>query len=280
MPDEHDYLMRDPLVRAFGEVLRRYRENACLSRAQLAESLGCTPAWIERLEKAQKPPSEATADDLDTYFKTPGIFRKMWEEIRRVGRRKAVPAWFEKWLEAEQQAHTLRHWQPLVLPGLLQTPEYAREIIGRQPGITTEQIEEQLTQRLERQSMLTGDDPVMLFVILDEGVLHRPIGDAATMRGQLAHLLEMAARSNMTVQVLPEEAGASCGLSGAFEIASLRDGSDAVYLESFCEGRVTTHQTDIITMSNRYAKISADALPERASLELMAKVMKERWSGT
>jgi transcriptional regulator with XRE-family HTH domain len=280
MSDQDDHLMRDPLVRAFGMVLRSCRNARGLSRPQLAEALGCSPQWIEKLETAQKPPSEASADDFDTFFKVPRIFHNMWEEIDRLGRRKALPAWFKKWMEIEQQAHTLKHWQPLVIPGLLQTPEYAREIISRQPGITAEQIEEQLARRLERQSILTEDDPTMLFVILDEGVLHRPIGDATTMRDQLAHLLEMAARSNVTIQILPEEAGASCGNAGAFVIASLHNGSDAVYLESDCEGRVTAHPSDVITMSNRYAKISADALPERASLELISKVMKERWSAT
>jgi transcriptional regulator with XRE-family HTH domain len=277
MSDEHDHLMRDPLVRTFGSVLRGYREGARLSRPQLAEALGCSPQWIEKLETAQKPPSRDTADDLDTYFKTPRTFYRMWEEIDRIGRRKLPPSWFKQWMDIERQSHTIRHWQPLVIPGLLQTPEYAREVISRQPGITLEQIEEELASRLDRQSILTGEDPTMLFVILDEGVLHRPIGDATTMRDQLAHLLAMAQRSNITVQVIPNDTAGSCGLSGAFEIAHLNNGPDTAYLESYCEGRVTANPSDVITMSNRYAAISADALPKRASLELIAKVMEERW---
>lgn len=145
-------------------------------------------------------------------------------------------------------------------------------------GITPEQIEEQLAARLERQSILTGEDPTILFAIIDEGVLHRPIGRPEVMRDQLAHLQEMATRNNITVQVVPEDAAASCGIAGAFVLASLSDGSDTAYLESDCEGRVTAHPSDVIAISNKFAAISADALPKRPSLQLIAKVLKERWT--
>jgi transcriptional regulator with XRE-family HTH domain len=96
-------LTRDPLIRAFGAVLRIYRESAGLSRAALGEALGCTPQWLEKLETAQKPPSRATAEDLDTFFKTPGLFFEMWREIKKAGRRLAPPPGFEKYAELEKK---------------------------------------------------------------------------------------------------------------------------------------------------------------------------------
>jgi transcriptional regulator with XRE-family HTH domain len=84
-------LTRDPLIRAFGAVLRGHREAAKLSRPALAKALGCTPQWIEKLETGQRAPSEATSEDLDTYFKTPETFHRMWIEIRRAGKYTELP---------------------------------------------------------------------------------------------------------------------------------------------------------------------------------------------
>lgn len=270
---------RDPLVRAFGAVLRGHREAAKLSRPQLAESLGCSAQWIEKIETGRKPPSEATADDLDTYFKTTArTFHTMWLEIKEAAAQGRIPLWFRRWVDVEKQAHTLKNWEPLIFPGLLQTREYASDVIRRQPGITVEQVEERLAARLDRQTILARENPVVLFSIIDEGVLHRPLGTPEVMRGQLAHVLEMSSRSNITIQVVPLEAGASCGFDGAFWIANLDREADTVYLESNREGRITDHPADIAEMSNRYAAISADAFSKRQSLEVIAKAMEDRWS--
>lgn len=268
----------DSLLGHFGAELRTYRTEGGLSQQQLADALGCSGQWIGQVELSEKSPSEAFALDLDTYFQTNGSFHRLWQSIRRAYRKLALPQWFKKWVEIEQQAHTLKNWEPLVVPGLLQTPDYARAVLNRQPGVTQDQIDEQIAKRIERQAILTGDEPTMLWVVIDESVLTRPIGDAAVMRDQLAHLIEMSARSNVTIQALPHEAGGSCGLAGAFWIASIRGGLDTVYLESDCEGRVSDHPDEVIATGNRYAAISADALSAKASLRLMTKVMEERWT--
>lgn len=280
MTEDRSDLAREPLVRAFGLMLRGHREAGGLSRPQLADALGCSAQWIEKLETGRKPPSEATADDLDTYFKTATMFHGMWEEIREAAKHAKMPTWFKRWVDVEKQAHTLKNWEPLVFPGLLQTRDYATGVVSRQPDMTADQIEAQVNSRLERQEILTGDDPTVLFAIIDEGVLHRPIGTAAVMCEQLAHLVAMSAQNNITIQVVPLEAGASCGLAGAFVVANLDGEPDNVYLESEREGRVSNHPVEAVAMSNRYAAISADALPKRPSIDLITKVMEERWTAS
>lgn len=150
---------RDPepgsLIGHFGTELRTYREKAEISQNRLGEILGSTGQWIGQVELGEKAPSEQFALDLDTYFESNGAFHRLWKSIKAGTRRLAVPTWFAEWIEIERKAHTLKNWEPLVLPGLLQTPDYARAVLSRQPGITAERIEEQVAQRLERQAALT-----------------------------------------------------------------------------------------------------------------------------
>lgn len=275
---------RDPdpgsLIGHFGTELRTYREKAEISQNRLGEILGCTGQWIGQVELGEKAPSEQFAIDLDTYFETGGVFHRLWKSIKAGTRRLAVPTWFAEWIEIEKKAHTLKHWQPLVVPGLLQTLDYAKAVLSRQPGASPEQIEEQVRKRLERQALLTREEPLLLWAVMDEGVLRRPIAGPSVMRDQLAHLVEMSTRTNVSIQVLPEEAGGSCGLAGAFEIASIPGEQDVVYFEADSRGHVTDHPYEVTAVGNRYNALSADALSPQASIELIAKVTEEIWALT
>lgn len=275
---------RDPdpgsLIGHFGAELRTYREKAEISQNRLGEILGCTGQWIGQVELGEKAPSEQFAIDLDTYFDTGGAFHRLWKSIKTGTRRLAVQPWFVEWIAIEEKAHTLKHWQPLVVPGLLQTPEYAHAVLSRQPGATPEQIEEQVAKRLERQAVLTRNDPLLLWVVMDESVLHRHIANADVMRAQLGHLIAMAERPNVSIQILPEDRGGGCGLAGAFVIASVRGEPEAVYFESVGKGILSDHPGEVIAVGYRYNAISADAVSPQASIEFVAKVMEEKWTRT
>lgn len=276
MNDQADY-SHDPFVRAFATLLRNHRDAAGLSRTQLAEALGCSPKWIEKLESMKKSPSEATANDLDTYFRTPGTFHTLWKLIRERGRRMALPPWFQQWVDTEQVADALRNWEPLVIPGLLQTPEYARVVLAGEPGMTDEKLEQHVTNRMERQTILTGANPVLFRTLIDESVLHRLIGDPKIMHAQLAALIEATQRPNVSVQIVPTGALCTAGVGGAFWIASIAGTTDTVYLEGATVGRVSDDPREVTEIRNRFDALHAEALTPQASIDLISKVMDDKW---
>ncbi|MCO5992217.1 DUF5753 domain-containing protein [Actinoallomurus sp. WRP9H-5] len=164
-----------------------------------------------------------------------------------------------------------------MIPGLLQTPAYARTILKSRPGITDEQLEKQVTARIERQQLLAVDNPPLLWAIVDESVLWRLVGSEEIMRDQLAALIEAAAVNHVTVQVVPKERAGTAGLSGPFVIATMDGEPDAIYLDDAAEGRVASNSSEITEILNWYDAIRADALPTQASVDLISKVRQDRW---
>ncbi|MFC0862874.1 helix-turn-helix domain-containing protein [Sphaerimonospora cavernae] len=227
-----------PRVR-FGAELRRLREAAQLSQAAVAARLGCTQTQVSRLEKATRTPSKSDAERLDRLFGTPdGVsFTRLFQ---RIAAPPGGPVWFRSWVEEiEPTARILRSWDPLLIPGLLQTEAYARHLFSRGPQITCDEVEQRVEARMQRQRILDRENPPMCLVLIDEGVLRRQIGDSELMRKQLGHLLESAHRPTVSVQVVDSECVA--GLAGAFMIAEFANGEpDVVHADSPTQGHITT----------------------------------------
>jgi transcriptional regulator with XRE-family HTH domain len=147
-----------------------------------------------------------------------------------------MPDWFELYPALEQDADQIWTYSSELVEGLLQTPAYA-EAVARAglPGITEDQLRRSVELRVKRQEMLDRDEPPELHVMLNEAVVRRPAGGKATMREQIRHLVEMAERPNITVQVLPFEAGAHPGMKTGFYLLRFPEGfddMDCVYLEN------------------------------------------------
>jgi uncharacterized protein DUF5753 len=130
-----------------------------------------------------------------------------------------VPTWFEDWLRAEGEAHTLRIRQPLIIPGLLQTAEYARALFLA-AGADDAKADDLAALRMERQSILDRAEPAHVITVLDESALRKLVGSPAIMYEQLTHLASQAERPNISVEVVPASTGANAGLSGGFQLAS------------------------------------------------------------
>lgn len=252
----------------FGSELREHRTRAGLSQDQLAEKLSYSLSLVCAVELANRTPSRDFAERADQVLDTGGALARLWPLVRQA----AYPAWFRPWLDIEQSARTLQTWQPMLVPGLLQTEDYAREIFRREPAATAEQAEEAVTARMTRQAILRRPDPPMYWVVLDEWVLRRPVGTAETMRGQVRALQGSAGLPNVTVQIVPMDAQSVPGLTGAFVIAKVAGEPDLVYLESAGEGYVTDRPTDVESIVRRYDVIRSLALPVQASLDLLSKV--------
>lgn len=253
----------------FGKELRRMREEAKLTGKELADALGCTPQWISTMESGRKI-SEQSADDLDTYFKTGGHFRRMWEHANNLEVQIALPPGFTEYAEREKKASSIRVYSALLLSGLFQTQDYARSIIGAE---RTCGIDEIVEKRMERKAVLLRDPAPFIWFTIDETVLYRRIGGPKVMRTQLQYLLELAERANVMVNVIPQDAGYHAGLGGSFQILSL-EGSDAAYSEAAGVGTLIEQPDMVEGFAVRWDLLRSHALPVTGSCAAIRTAME------
>jgi transcriptional regulator with XRE-family HTH domain len=263
----------DPLLDAFGSELRFLREAADLSRNKLAEALGCTGQWIGAVEFGDKPPSEEFAIDLDTFFKTGGLFHRLWEKIKKTRRRRALPQGFPGFLQLEAATSAMWIFEAQLVTGLLQTEDYARDVL--RTVADPDRIEDLLAIRMGRQKILDGPNVPRLWVVMDEVVLHRPIGGAKVMYAQLQHLAEVALHPKITLQVIAMHRGSYAGLEGSFTILSFQDGPDVAYVENSGTGWTIREPHAVNAYDVRFDLIRSAAKPDDESLDLIMAVMEK-----
>jgi transcriptional regulator with XRE-family HTH domain len=217
----------------FGAELRYYRTQAGLSQKDLAALVHVSNDVISKIETGERPPAEDFPPRLDAVpeLDTRGELTRLWGHLKK-GQKQRTYGWFERWADIEAGAVTLRSYEPLVVPGLLQTDDYARVILSKRPGGDQDDLDAQVAARLARQVVL---ERAKLWSVLDEGVLHRAVGGSKVMRIQLCRLAE---HPKITIQVIPG-IDAHAGLLGGFAIADLDGNPPMAYLETAAEGQVT-----------------------------------------
>jgi transcriptional regulator with XRE-family HTH domain len=262
---------------SFARELRRLRTEADLTQEQLGQRVGYSGALIGKVEKGDRAPSDDLAERCDEAFGARGLLVAVYELARRWDGG-VYPTWFAGWMDRERTATSLCWWEPSLVPGLLQTADYARALfIAWQSASDDEELDRLVSSRMERQAILDRPKPPSLWVITDEGVLHRRIGNVKIMRDQLGHLADLALRPTITVQVVPYEVGAHAGLLGAFIIAS-GNGADKVYIESPDEGQTTELPGAVAKLTETFNILRGEALSRAASRELIMKVAEEQWT--
>jgi transcriptional regulator with XRE-family HTH domain len=263
-----------------GRELQRARIAAGFkSQDALAVKLGFDRTVITKAESGARPPSD---DVLAAWCEACGLDLDLYSRMAALARSGdgPVPTWFEDWLEAERAATMLRIWQPLLVPGILQTAEYARALfLAGQTDTSDETIDALVAARLERQTILDRADPPETVVVLDESVLYRLIGSPQVMHDALAWLADMSERPNISVHVVPSENGANAGLGGAFDIASADGMPDVVRMEAVED--VTSERRALVRQAAiAFERVRRDALPRSASRDLIRKVAEEKWKTT
>jgi len=181
-----------------------------------------------------------------------------------------VPVWFEDFFRAQALAHTIRTWHPIIIPGPLQIPDYARAL-AEATGTSDELIEERVAARidLQQQTIERRPVPVTLIAVMDEAVLHRRVGSEAIRHKQLMHLAEQSRRKHIGIQVVPASRGGNAGHVGAFTIASLDDAD--VMLMGAIEDVTTDKRPVIRTGLAIFDRVRLDAMSGPESLELIVK---------
>jgi transcriptional regulator with XRE-family HTH domain len=257
----------------YGAELRAYREAVELSRPQLAELLGYTPQWIGQVEQGTSAPSEDFAKDCDTFFKTNGTFYRLWKWNKLIGQLHILPPGFPDFLKRESEAVIIHIFENMVITGLLQTPEYAREVLKE--GRTPDETEQLVSTRVERQSLLDGEDAPHIVAVFDEGAILRPVGDEEVMRRQISHLIELAERPNITLQIVPSTVGAYAGVMGAFMLLSFEDEPDAAYIEGHLGGQLLDRSRTVREYDRRFDLIRGVALSVDDSLKLLRAMLEK-----
>ncbi|HUZ38625.1 MAG TPA: helix-turn-helix transcriptional regulator [Streptosporangiaceae bacterium] len=257
-----------------GGELRRARVAAGFnSQDALAARLGFDRTVVAKAETGERPP---TGDVLAAWCAACRLDAELFGRLAVLARRAdgPVPTWFEDWLQAEGRSHALRIWQPLIVPGLLQTAEYARALFVA-AGADEAKADELVAVRLERQSVFDRADAPHVVTILGESVLHRLIGSPAIMGDQLRHLGGMAEQPNVQVQVVPSASGANAGLSGGFALASCDDAPDVLRMEAVED--VTEERRSLVRHATLvFDLVRGDALPREESRMLILEAA-EQW---
>jgi transcriptional regulator with XRE-family HTH domain len=262
----------------FADEMKAAREQRGWSQADLADQIPYSLSTISMVEALHRVPTRDLAVNLDKAFGTPGTFTRLEGRLRDL----PFPASFRPFAAYETEATALYVFEHSLIPGLLQTPDYARAVLATRPNTTEAEIDNLVAARLARQAILTRDDPPapLLWALIDEGVLYRPVAPAEVMYDQLMYLVEMSRRPNVTIQVVPYSAGGHTGLLGAFTIADLAGLPGTVNVEDITYGRVFEDPATVSRVTLHYKSLQSEALPKGASRELIARVAEERWKAT
>jgi transcriptional regulator with XRE-family HTH domain len=265
----------------FGAMLRYYREQAGLGRPDLARQISKSVSLIQAIELGQRAATADVTEDLERVLSADGALAQLREEIGDGLGYGAYPSWFQDWLASEREAKKLRTFEPMLVPGLLQTEDYARAVFSARFGITDEEINEQVAARLKRQEILTREEPSALWVILDEAVLRRPVGGRYIMREQVGKLIEASRRPYVSVQVISSSVGAHRGLwAGAFVVADFEDAPTVGYQETACQGQFVDRREDVETLADCWDTLVREALPWAASQALLEEAAKSWTTAT
>ncbi|GII80197.1 transcriptional regulator [Sphaerisporangium rufum] len=260
-------------VQRFGRELGRVRRDAGLTQAVLGKRLGCSSSLVAHIEVGDRRPRPELAARCDEVFGTGDLFTRLYRNLTSP----AGPDWYLRWSdEIEPRARTLRSWDPLLIPGLLQTEDYARAVFRGGLATSEREIEDGVNARMRRKPVLERDRPPALWVLLDAGVLHRLVGSPEVMHQQLDHLATMATRQHVKVQIVPEGVLCTAGWMSGFVIAELPDAPTAVSVESSGRGEVSAEHDFVSMIWDRYDRIRADACPSGQSLDII-KEAQEQW---
>jgi transcriptional regulator with XRE-family HTH domain len=272
---------------ALGAHLRRLREASHITPAQAGEAIRATHSKISRLERGRSAAKQRDVADLLTLYgvtdetereqvlslarqaSTPG----WWQQYNDI-----LPRWFELYVGLERAASIIRTFEVQFVHGLLQTEDYARAVIlianGRAPA---GEIDRRVSVRMKRQQLLAQPGAPELWTVLDEAVLRRPPGGAGVMRAQLAHLLEMTALPNVTLQVIPFDVGPHAAAGGPFTILRFPepDLPDLVYLEQLDSATYLDSPDQVTQYLSVMNEICVQALPKAASKDMLHALLNQ-----
>ncbi|WP_245984671.1 helix-turn-helix domain-containing protein [Streptomyces tateyamensis] len=258
----------------FGAELRKLREGLGLTQEEMGRQLSYSGTHVSAVETGRKPPTPRFARRVDQVYETGSKFVDLFWDIRRT----SLLHGFADYLAQEERAVELRVFELGIIPGLLQTPEYARAITDgavRRGSITEDQARERLTVLAERQARLSEDPAPFVHAVLDESCLRRMVGGQNVMTAQLDRLIAFAELPYTVLQVAPYEMGEARSLDLPVYLLTQRNGTVLSYAESAQRGQVERDPDAVRPLLTAYHQLQVEALSQGASVALISKVRKE-----
>jgi len=276
---------RSPTIRRrrLGVELRRHREEAGVTIDMVADRLGCSTSKVSRIETGH---TSATPSDVQHILDIYGVDASIKAELVQIAREARQKGWWHPYstvltgayVGLETAARSIRAYEQQVVPGLLQSEEYAIALIrGARQDYPDQEIEQRVRVRMQRQALLIQDDPIDLWVVLDEAVLSRPVGGELVMLDQLKKLIEAARLPNVTLQILPFAAGAHAGMDGSFVILEFEEEGDAdvVFIDNATGGLFLEKAEELSKYVSIFDIVRASALPPEESIEMIETLVEE-----
>nr|WP_273474184.1 helix-turn-helix transcriptional regulator [Nocardiopsis sinuspersici] len=252
----------------FGQELRRLRELTDMSQKQLGDQVGTSKQQVGAVERGIRKPSKRFAELADRALEAHGGLLNMWP-----GAKRAQPWWLEQFVELEAKARVINEFQPQAVPGLLQTENYARVIVGSSfPPLAEPEVEQRLQGRLQRQQVLLRAGPPLALFVIDEGALRRPVGGRKVMREQCLALIEKAQLPHVQLQVLPFDRGAHGAMNGPLVLLNMTHTESLVYAEAPGSGQVITDAQVVADCHQRFGALRGLALSPVESLDFIASL--------
>jgi transcriptional regulator with XRE-family HTH domain len=267
--------------RQLGAALRQLRIDAGETREQTALILGCSSTKVTYLESGRNVIGKTELIVLIQHYGASAAGKlEALEELRKEANKRGwwstarLPEWLATYVGLETDANSVRSFELELIPGLLQTEQYAREIHALRGRLTSDDLERRVKARLRRQERLTtATDPLQLSALISEAALARCARQASVATDQFQQLLDRAQLPNVELQVLPFDAGLHSGMSGAFTLLSFPEGllPDAGWQEYALGGHIIDEPSDVASLATLYDELRSQALGHDESLTLLAE---------
>ncbi|MFF3407742.1 helix-turn-helix domain-containing protein [Streptomyces sp. NPDC002742] len=268
-----EYEVGSGVLYVFGRQLKLFRARAGLERAEFGALTGYSASTIASFEQGRRIAPPKFIDKADEVLDAGGVLKAGKEEVARA----QYPAFFRDAARLEAEAVELHVYANHVVPGLLQTDEYARAVFAmRRPLLDEETVEQRVVARLARQGVFSRMPLPTISFVIEETVLHRPLGGRGAMRGQLEQLLMHGHRRNVEIQVMPTEREEHGGLAGPFTLIETLEGRRIAYIEAHKTSRLYTERTSVREVEEQYGILRAQALTPHESLSLIEQLLGEK----
>lgn len=257
-------------LKAFGEVVKAFRKRAGLTQEQFAPKVGYSVPMVASIEQGRRVPSKKFVDKSEEVLDAFGGIRAAAKHLTR---KAGLAKWFEEWAELEPLAVTLYTFESRMVPGLFQTPAYARTLFEKQiPAMSDDKIESNLVTRVERASILTDRPETIYSFTIEEHALRRQVGSPEIMRKQIDHIIGLCERRNIDIQIMAQSRGYHAGLGGPFCLLETEENSWYAYCEGQETGQLISDSKVVSIIQQRYARMRAQALSVEASVGLLQEI--------
>ncbi|MEU0257132.1 helix-turn-helix transcriptional regulator [Streptomyces sp. NPDC006184] len=269
-----DHRPRTPREK-YGEELRLRRTAARLTQEKLGDQVVCSPTLISHYEAGRRLPKPDDARRIDQALGTDGFFARWLEDLET-----KYTDHFAVVAELEQQASVIQQFALTLIPGILQTDDYASALFrAYRPNYTAAELDEFIVIRTNRRRVLDGPARPVVWTLLDEGVLRRRVGGPQVMAEQLRRIADMAEAGQLRLHVLPYEVGAHALLQSLLTLMAFEDSAPVAYVEGFVTGNLLDDPALVTASQTAYALALSDALSQRESLALVRAAAEEHAHG-